>query len=126
MAQHGKFYWNELMTDDVEKAKAFYAATLGWSFSEMPMEEGRTYYLAHLGDEMVGGLMDKTDLLPPEVPPHWFPYINVDDLDARLKLLEQAGGQIIRPPFSVPGVGMIAIVTDATGAAMGWMTAIEM
>lgn len=125
MAQHGKFYWNELLTDDVEKAKAFYGATLGWTFTEMPTDGGHAYYVAHLNEEPVAGLMDKTDLLPPEVPPHWFPYINVDDLPARLKLLEANGGHVIRPPFEVPGIGAIAIVTDATGAPMGWMTAEE-
>ena len=26
---HGTFYWNELMTRDVERAKTFYAETLG-------------------------------------------------------------------------------------------------
>jgi predicted enzyme related to lactoylglutathione lyase len=29
MANHGTFYWNELMTRDAEKAKDFYASTLG-------------------------------------------------------------------------------------------------
>ena len=37
---HGKFYWNELMTRDVERAKKFYADTLGWSFDGMPMPGG--------------------------------------------------------------------------------------
>lgn len=125
MAQHGKFYWNELLTDDVEKAKAFYGATLGWTFDAMPAGDGHAYYVAHLGGEPVAGMMDKTDILPPQVPPHWFPYINVDDLEARLKLLEANGGQVLRPPFEVPGIGHIAIVADATGAPMGWMTATE-
>jgi uncharacterized protein len=38
MAAHGTFNWNELMTRDVAKAKAFYGATLGWTFSDMPMQ----------------------------------------------------------------------------------------
>ena len=29
---HGTFYWNELMTRDVEGAKKFYADTIGWSY----------------------------------------------------------------------------------------------
>jgi len=28
-ASHGKFYWNELMTRDVERAKRFYGDTIG-------------------------------------------------------------------------------------------------
>jgi predicted enzyme related to lactoylglutathione lyase len=27
-----KFFWNELMTRDPERAKAFYADTLGWIY----------------------------------------------------------------------------------------------
>ncbi|MEP9354954.1 VOC family protein [Xanthobacter sp. KR7-65] len=125
MAPHGKFYWNELLTDDLEKAKAFYGATLGWTFSPMPMDGGATYYIAMLGDEPVAGMMDKTDVLPPEVPPHWFSYINVDDVQARLKALTAAGGRVMKEPFEIPGVGCIAIVADATGAPFGIMTATD-
>lgn len=125
MAPHGKFYWNELLTDDVEKAKAFYEATLGWTFVDMPAGGGGTYHVAMLGEEAVAGMMDKTDILPPHVPPHWFSYINVDDLDARLAKLEAAGGTILKPAFDVPGIGRIAIVADATGAPLGWMTATD-
>ena len=30
MTAHGTFFWNELMTWSVDKAKAFYQETLGW------------------------------------------------------------------------------------------------
>ena len=125
MGPHGKFYWNELLTDDVEKAQAFYAATLGWTFSEMPTGGGEPYYVAFLDGEPVAGMMDKTDILPPEVPPHWFSYINVDDVAQRLERLTAAGGVVLKEPFDVPGVGCIAIVRDATGAPLGLMTAAD-
>ena len=35
-ATHGKFCWNELMTRDIERAKKFYADTIGWTFTSMP------------------------------------------------------------------------------------------
>src|SRR5215472_16803380 len=44
---HGIFVWNELYTRDVESAKAFYAATVGWTFEGMPMpDRDRTYWIA--------------------------------------------------------------------------------
>ncbi len=43
------FYWNELMTRDAEKAKKFYASTIGWTFEAMPMPDG-TYWVAKSGD----------------------------------------------------------------------------
>lgn len=121
MWTHGKVYWNELMTTDVEAAKAFYATTLGWSFNPMPMPEG-IYHLVMLGEDMVGGMMQMPADMPPGIPSHWFTYFAVTDIDASVAALEAAGGKVIRPAWDVPGVGRIAIVQDPTGTAMGWMT----
>jgi uncharacterized protein len=122
MAAHGTFHWNELMTRDVAKAKAFYGATLGWTFSDMPMQGAGVYTIAHSGPAMAGGIMDMTGVTPPDAPPHWFAYIEVDDVDHRVALIEENGGKVMRPPFNIPNVGRIAIVVDATGAVIGFMT----
>ena len=121
MAEHGSFHWNELMTRDVDAAKAFYGATLGWSYDAMAMEDG-TYWIALSAGAPVGGIMDMAGVSPPEVPPHWFAYVAVDDVDARVAKIADAGGEVLREPFDVPGVGRIAIVQDPTGAMLGWMT----
>jgi hypothetical protein len=122
MAAHGVFNWNELMTNDVARAKAFFGATLGWTFSDMPMPGGGAYTLAHSGPAMVGGMVDMTGVTPPGVPPHWFNYIEVDDVDHRVGLVAENGGKVLRPAFNVPNVGRIAIIADATGAVVGLMT----
>lgn len=117
---HGHFAWNELVTNDVEAAKHFYADTLGWTYESMPMPQGGTYWLARLGDKMVGGLMTMAD-----VPPFWLPYIEVDDVDARVAKAAATGGKIMRAPFDIPDVGRIAILSDATGAGVGLMTPVK-
>jgi len=66
--------------------------------------------------------MDMTGATPPGVPPHWFNYIEVDDVDHRVALVAENGGKVLRPAFNVPNVGRIAIIADATGAAVGLMT----
>jgi uncharacterized protein len=121
MWSHGTFYWNELMTRDVDAAKKFYGATLGWTFDAMAMPEG-TYWVAKMGASPVGGLFPISGPSFEGVPEQWFAYIAVDDIPTRLKALKAAGGKVIREPFEVPGVGRIAIVQDTRGAAMGWMT----
>ena len=60
MTEHGIFHWNELNTRDVEKAKAFYEKAIGWTFDGMPMQNG-TYWVAKVGDKMVGGIFDTND-----------------------------------------------------------------
>jgi predicted enzyme related to lactoylglutathione lyase len=56
------------------------------------------------------------------IPPNWFAYIAVDDVDARMKNATAAGAALVRPIFEVPGVGRIAIIKDPIGAAVGWIT----
>ena len=118
---HGTFYWNELMTRDAEKAKKFYAATLGWSFEAMPMPDG-TYWVAKIGNDFVGGLFPLTSPQFDGVPESWMSYLAVDDVDARVKKAKAAGAKIIREPFDVPNVGRIAILTQPGGGCVGWMT----
>ena len=63
-----------------------------------------------------------TGIVAPGAPPHWFDYIEVDDVDHRVALVPENGGNVLRPPFDIPNVGRIAIIADATGAAVGLMT----
>ncbi|MFT5507283.1 MAG: putative enzyme related to lactoylglutathione lyase [Hyphomicrobiaceae bacterium] len=121
MPGHGTFHWNELMTGDVEAAKAFFAETVGWEFDGMPMPEGM-YWVAKVDDQPVAGIMAMTDDVPKGVPPHWLPYLEVDDIDVRLAKIKAAGGEVLRDVFEVPQVGRFAILKDSTGAAMGWIT----
>lgn len=118
---HGAFIWNELLTHDVEGAKAFYAALVGWTYQATPMQDG-TYWLAHADGKPVAGIMAMPKNLPPTTPPHWFEYLEVDDVDARLAVAAQHGGKVLHAPFDIPNVGRIAIVSDAGGAPLGLMT----
>lgn len=120
---HGSFVWNELYTRDVEAAKAFYAAAIGWTFEGMPMpHQNRIYWMAKLEGKPVAGILDMRGIVPDDVPPHWLGYLEVDDIDRRVAEIEKHGGSILRQPFDVPGFGRIAIVADAAGAFMAWVT----
>ena len=79
---HGNFAWHELYTRDVEAAKAFYAATVGWTFEGMPMpHQNRTYWIAKAGRKPVAGILDMRGIVPDTDPPHWLSYLEVDDVD---------------------------------------------
>jgi uncharacterized protein len=121
-AEHGTFYWNELMTRDVEGAKKFYAQTIGWSFDGMPTPDGSTYWLAKINDEPVAGIFDISGAEYKQVPESWMAYLAVDDVDARVQKAVKAGAKLMKPAFDVPGVGRIAILMEPGGAGIGWMT----
>ena len=118
---HGAFCWNELNTRNIERAKRFYADTLGWSYEEMPSDEG-AYWLIKMGEEDMGGMFDISDPSYKDLPESWLSYIEVDDVDARVAKATRAGGKILKPAFDVLGVGRIAILLEPGGATIGWMT----
>jgi uncharacterized protein len=122
---HGKIWWSELMTRDPGGAQRFYAALTGWTFSTMPAD-GREYHVASRDGQPVAGIMDMADLPGMEgIPPHWFTYIAVGDVDAAVRLTRESGGKVMRDVFEVPDVGRIAIIADPTGAGLGIMTPIQ-
>ena len=119
---HGAFYWNELMSRNVERDKKFYADTLGWSFDAMPMPDGGTYWVAKAGEQTAGGIFDISTPQFGSVPESWMSYIAVDDVDARAKKAQKHGATLMKPIFDIPGVGRIAVLTEPGGAGIGWIT----
>ena len=122
MSEHGQFHWNELMTHDVEKAKKFYAETMGWTYDTMPIPEGGTYTLAMSGGIPVAGILDINGPDYDGTPESWMPYIAVDNVDERVKMATKAGAKVVTPAFEIPGVGRIVILQEPGGASGGWMT----
>lgn len=122
MGPHGTFHWNELLTDDPDKAAAFYKDVCGWTFEPFPMEDGGEYTVAMAGETPAGGIMNKAQTDMPDMPTHWTAYINVDDVDAAVAKVAGAGGTVLAPCFDVPKVGRIAVIQDPTGGVIGIMT----
>lgn len=117
----GAFVWNELATSDVGAARDFYAQTLGWTFDEFELPDGR-YWVAKSGDAVVGGLGGfDTAAVPGTTSSAWFAFVGVDDVDARVARAVAHGGTVIQAPHDVPSVGRVAVVRDPTGAVLGLM-----
>jgi predicted enzyme related to lactoylglutathione lyase len=125
MWSHGNFYWNELLTPDVERAKRFYDKTIGWTFEPMPMDDGATYWVAKIGDKPVAGIFPTNRPEYKGVPEAWMSYLAVDNVDARVKKAVAAGAKLMKPIFDIPDVGRLAILTEPGGAAVGWITPVN-
>ena len=120
MKQHGAFSWNELMTTDVEGAKAFYQQLFGWTFEEMNPTE-MPYHIAKAGETETAGVMG----MPPEaegMPPAWGAYVTVDDVDASAAKAEALGAKIVVPLTDIPKVGRFCVIVDSQGAALSLIT----
>ena len=115
--QNGALTWNELMTNDVAKAKAFYTALIGYRTESMPMGDGAEYTL--LKDPSDGasraGLMAITPEMGP-APPHWMSYFQTGEIRKSVALAKSLGARIHVDTTPIPHVGEFAILEDPQGA----------
>ena len=119
MKHHGHIGWCDLMSDDVDKARDFYAGVLGWDIEVMDIGKG-PYTVFKVGDLPVAGLMGKPSEGPAAgAPTAWTSYVTVDDVDARAARVADAGGVVLAAPVDIPTVGRMAIVQDPTGGVIG-------
>jgi predicted enzyme related to lactoylglutathione lyase len=119
MPVHGQICWNELATQNLSKAKEFYAGLLGWKFEQSKLVE-MEYPEINVHGKTVGGMMQMGDeYTMPEtgdlMPSHWMTYIAVDDVDAAAQKVEKFGGKVCFPPMDIP-VGRFAVIKDPGGA----------
>jgi uncharacterized protein len=109
---HGHFVWYELMTTDVEAAKAFYTNVMGWTTRDASTP-GMPYTLFAVGEASVGGLMR----LPPVkekigAQPRWVGYVAVDDVDASAARTTALGGAVHVPPTDIPDISRFSVIAD--------------
>jgi predicted enzyme related to lactoylglutathione lyase len=114
-AKPSPFIWYDLLTPDLKKAEAFYAAVVGWRIADSGMP-GTRYSILHAGDVMVGGLMEPRPGSAGESTSRWHGYIYSADVDGDAARVKELGGRICLPPEDIPGIGRFAIVADPDGA----------
>ena len=95
----------ELPVSGVAAAKAFYENAFGWALTDF----GPTYAATLTGDTDIGLQGDAAEATAAPLP-----VIDVDDLEAAMEAIEQAGGTIVRPIFAFPG-GRRFHFTDPAG-----------
>jgi len=116
-AAEGVFVWDELGTTDADGAQRFYGEVFGWTTSDMGPEYGGYRIFNRGGEENgIAGLMTLPDA---KIPPHWQPYVAVDDPDATAAKAQKLGGVTLAEPMDVPKVGRIAVLQDPQGAPFG-------
>ncbi|WP_179017690.1 VOC family protein [Paenarthrobacter nitroguajacolicus] len=115
----GTMIWNELQTDDVHKAVAFYEAVTGCTSETAPAGDLQEYTSLLVDGKRIAGALK----LPIEgLSPFWMTYFNVVDIDDTVKQAVELGSHIIAPAFDVSGVGRMAVLMDPAGAAFSIMT----
>jgi predicted enzyme related to lactoylglutathione lyase len=115
----GVFVWDELGTTDADGAQRFYGEVFGWTATDMGPDFGGYRIFNRAGEENGNGIAGFMTLPDASVPPHWQPYVAVDDPDATTAKATELGGTALMEPMDVPTVGRIAVIRDPQGAVFG-------
>ncbi|WP_405012509.1 VOC family protein [Kitasatospora sp. NBC_01539] len=108
--------WADAMFTDLEGAKNFYGAVLGWTFGESSSEYGN-YTQAYKDGKAVAAVV------PPmpgqEAQSAWCLYFASPDAAASGERIRAAGGEIVMGPMQVGDFGTMLIAREPGGAAFG-------
>ncbi|MFD4574548.1 VOC family protein [Streptomyces sp. NPDC058417] len=115
--------WADAMFSDVEGAKSFYGAVLGWTFGESSSEYGN-YTQAYA----------KADAVAAVVPPMpgqegqsaWCLYFASDDAHATAARVREHGGEVLMEPMQVGEFGTMCLAREPSGAVFGlWQAGVH-
>ena len=105
----------ELPVDDQARAATFYRSVFGWDIHQW---EGAPYWLANTGPDDQPGIHGALGVRGPDFPVPMF-VIGVDDLDASIAAVEEAGATVVLGKNCIPGVGWSAYFVDTEGNRLG-------
>jgi predicted enzyme related to lactoylglutathione lyase len=110
--------WVDLMTSDVEASRRFYSALFDWSANE-PSPEFGGYFMFSKNDRPVAGGMPRTEAMNDAMPDAWSIYLATSNAEATVEAAKANGGQVIAGPMTVADLGVMSVLIDAGGAAIG-------
>jgi uncharacterized protein len=104
--------WVDLTVPDVDAARTFYGATLGWAFADPEPEYGG-YAIAQVDGAAAAGVGPQQR----DAPPAWTMYFASDDVDATAAAIRASGGSLLLDPGDVGSLGRMCMALDPAGAA---------
>ena len=119
----------EIQADNVERAKKFYEAALGWKIDQMmTKEQGGMDYWGVTTGEGVPGINGGLYQRPMEAEDKFYVYdctVQVEDIDQAMEAVKANGGMITKEKSEIPKVGWFANAKDTEGNRFGLMQPTE-
>ncbi len=109
--------WVDTNQPEPEVAAAFYGRLFGWDVEDaMPPGSDGHYFTGRINGRDAAAISS----IPAGAPdqPTWNTYIWVDDVDATVANVREAGGAVVMEPLDVMDAGRMAVITDPEGAVL--------
>jgi len=104
--------------DDTPRARAFYEAVFGWTFT--PWGPPGFYQVKNAGEGLIGALQGRRPIEDKAMPGIEATF-GVEDLDATIAAIETNGGRLLMQPYKIESVGRLIFFADTEGNIAGAM-----
>ncbi|MEQ6202764.1 VOC family protein [Sulfitobacter sp. HNIBRBA2951] len=121
MTQMNAVGWFDIYVDDLARATKFYETVLDTKLEAMGDPTGESQMMsfpAEMSAYGAGGALTKAPHAGPGVG-GTIVYFSVQDCAQEQARVEAAGGQVIRPKFSIGEFGFVALLQDTEGNMIG-------
>ena len=110
--------WVDTWQPDAQAAVAFYTQLFAWETENtMPAGVDGEHHMCRVRGRDVAAIASRPDAAPDVTA--WTTYVWVDDVDATVGKVKEAGGSVVMEPFDALDGGRIAVIADPAGAALG-------
>jgi predicted enzyme related to lactoylglutathione lyase len=109
-AKPGQWHWIDLITQDGNRARAFYTTLFGYQVKPVEAGKEHQYDLFIRDKRAVAGLVE---IEWEGLEDNWLPYFKVADVDKSIEIARNLGGNLILKS------GKVAVLADPIGAAFG-------
>jgi len=120
LAEPGDWIWIELLSRDARKAGEFYRAVAGYDIVEnTTSSRAEDFVFVSEGYARAAALTIPNDRT--QIKPDWLLFVRVKNIGECLAQVAQLGGKVLVSPTPKLLDGKMAVIADATGAAVGVM-----
>ncbi|KAJ55935.1 lactoylglutathione lyase [Actibacterium mucosum KCTC 23349] len=121
MSKMNAIGWFDIFVTDLDRAVAFYQAVLGCHMDPIEDPTGETQIMSFPADMTqygAGGALSKSAHAGPGVG-GTIVYFNCTDCAVQQDRVQDAGGQVVRPKFSIGAHGFVSLCMDTEGNMFG-------
>ncbi len=115
----GSFIWHDLITHDLQQAKAFYGDLFNWTFEQAQERDGNPYTLARIEDRYSVGMLEVPRPADGANYTRWLGYLTVEQLDTAISATLAAGGQRVSSAVERNKIGRAVAIQDPEQAVLG-------
>ena len=118
----GRVVHFEIPVEDVDRAERFFSKTFGWKLDRQkgPWGEYLTVITGEPSHDGINGAFYLKKTVPPENA-RVINVLDIEDIDAHIDKIKEAGGKIVFGKVIVKGVGYLAYFRDPNGNILGMM-----